>query len=81
MLLTYYGLGLFQHLEFRQETFRHGHLITGTFRHEEISAGEYFGMGILWYHGRFSTVSGYFGTYTFWHHAKQYRHFGTDISA
>ena len=40
------GLGLFRHLTFRQETFRHGHFITGTFPHKDISAREHFGMGM-----------------------------------
>ena len=32
------GLDLFQHLTFRQETLRHRHFITGTFRHRDFSA-------------------------------------------
>ena len=32
-----FGLGLFRSLTFRQETFWHGHFITGTFRHGDFS--------------------------------------------
>ena len=50
---------LFWHLTFRQETFRHGHFITGTFRHEDISALEHFSTWI------FRHI--YILAQTFWH--------------
>ena len=45
----------------------------GTFRYEDISAQEHFGMGIFWHHGHFGmgmlrhwkiSEQGYFGTWT-----------------
>ena len=56
----FFGLGLFWHLSFRQETFMHGHFITRTFQQEDISAQEHFGMCNLRHHG-------HFGTGTLWH--------------
>ena len=78
LLKSHLGLGLFRNLTFQQETFRHGYFISGTFRYEDISAQEHFGMGIFWHHGCFSMgtswhwnilARGYFDTWTFWHRA------------
>ena len=73
LLKSHLGLGLFQNLTFQQETFRHGYFISGTFRYEDISAQEHFGMGIFWHHGRLGmgtlqhwniSAQCYFGTWT-----------------
>ena len=50
-----------------------------TFRQMDISTLERFGMGNF-RHGEFSAPE-HFGTWIFWHLAKQYGRFGTDISA
>ena len=74
--------GLFRHLTFWQEIFRHRHFLTGTFLHADIFMQEYFGIGIFRHHGRFGTgisqhwdisAQGYFSTWTFWH-----RYFSTN---
>ena len=72
------GLDLFRHLMFRQETFQHGHLITGTFRLEDILAKNiwtkvFFGI-IDGLHGKLGhwnniLAQGYFGTWTYQHRA------------
>ena len=95
------GFPPFWHLTFRQETFRHGHFITGAFWHVHVSALQtYQHMDILspwtfrrkdffaWGHFGTMGVSAqdisapeHLGTWIFWHLAKQYGHFGTDIWA
>ena len=66
-----FGLGLFRSLTFRQETFWHGHFITGTFRHGDFSVPWTFRhMDILspWtFRHRDISAWGQNGTGTFWH--------------